>query len=359
MTAKELAKIIGVSEATMSLVLNRKPGISDRTRTKVEQKVRELGYGDMIQNRDLHSEKNGGEAEPSAAANSGVIGFVLFEAGGELLGMNSFFPLILSGIEDAVRKENCSLSVIRISKKNVERELHYITDAGCRGYVIFATEMHEEDLEPFRRLGLPFVVFDNEFYDIPGFYTKVNNAQGSYLAIRHLYDKGHRKIGYLSSGLEIDSFKERERSAFVAMTKLGIPFEDQQRFEIGYPHDNAYDGMMEVFASHKKTELPTAFFGDNDLVLVGAMRAMADSGYSIPDDFSLIGFDDRLECTLVNPQLTTIQLPRNRFGGVAIEQLFDEISDPLLEGTTVEINGRLIERQSVADLSTKGVRSED
>ena len=105
--------------------------------------------------------------------------------------------------------------------------------------------------------------------------------------------------------------------------------------------------MDEVLSRIPKDKLPTAFLADNDLVSIGAMQAVKKAGYHIPDDFSFIGYDDRPVCTLIDPKLSTVQLPRERFGAEAVKLLIEQIEDKKESCITIQINGKLICRDSV------------
>ena len=133
MTNKELAKILDVSGATVSLVLNGKSGISDKTRKSVIARIKELGYQDMLK------ECTEGPVIQTSQKSAQNIGFILYKDGGQLLGMNSFFPLIFDGIESTARKYNYTLSVINIEKEQLKTQIQYIRDADCRAFVVFAT----------------------------------------------------------------------------------------------------------------------------------------------------------------------------------------------------------------------------
>lgn len=335
--AKDIAEKIGVSTATVSLVINGKPGISDKMRTRVIRQMNELGYGYLLENKEENAQKR--------------IGFVIYKVRGELLGMNSFFPLILDGIELTARQNGYSLQIINIEKNQAEQQMHFIKEAGCAGYVIFATEMHEDDINLFEKLGIPFVIFDNYFIDKRIDSVKVNNEQGTYLAVKFLYEMGHRKIGYLDSGLSINSFQERRECALKAMNFFGIEKPEEKVYTIGYPNENAEEGMKKLLIKCKKETLPTAFLTDNDLVAIGAMRALQEAGYSVPGDISVIGFDDRPICTLVTPKLTTMQLPRSRFGADAVKTLIDSIKERTVSSVKIEIDVNLVERESVKNLN--------
>ena len=279
--------------------------------------------------------------------NGRTIGFVVFTATGKLLGMNSFLPYILSGIQTAARRHGYSITFINITRANIETEISYIREAGCAGFVIFATELQERDLPYFQRLNIPFVLFDNYFNDLPLNCVKVNNEQGTWISLKYLYDMGHRRIGYLGSGVEIDSFLERRFWAFSHMYGFGLKPENCLYYKIGYPHEEAEVGMDRILHTYSKEDLPTAFIGDNDLVVLGAMHACIKNDYRIPDDFSFVGFDGREECTLIYPKLTTVDLPRTRFGAEAVELLIRYLEYPSESFINIEIGLQLRVRESV------------
>lgn len=342
-TNKELSKLLGVSEATVSLVLNGKAGISEKTRKNVLERIRELGYGDAIGQKAWNSHQQSLETINGNIKN---IAFVLYKVSGQLLGMNSFFPLIFDGIESTARKYGYNLTVLTVNRENIQEGVSNIKASGCEGYVVFATEMQAQDLFYFERLDLPFVLFDNFFAKSRINSVKVNNEQGIYTAVSHLRNLGHVHIGYLSSGLAINSFYERKRYTQCALEDEGLKLEDKYCFEIGYPSEIAETGMRKILEARK--ELPTAFLCDNDLVAIGAMQAVKKVGLRIPEDIAFVGYDDRPICELIEPGLTTIRLPRNIFGAAAVEKLISLIQQDDTWISKLEINGELIVRESSA-----------
>ena len=344
MKAKDLAREIGVSEATVSLVINGKPGISQKTREMVESKIIEMGYGSMLR-----------QESPSPSSQGKVISFILYKENGELLGSNTFFPLILDGIESTTRKNGYTLNIINIEHERLDQDILFIKESQCAGYVIFATEMHEDVLDRFIGMGLPFVVFDNEFLGWNLNSVKVNNEQGTYLAVRHLRDMGHRKIGYLSSGLYINSFIERQKYALNAIEHLNLEGGRETVYTIGYPNTHAEEGMDALLEVVNVNDLPTAFLADNDLVAMGAIKSLVKHGYRIPEDFSFVGYDDRPLCTYMEPNLTTIRLPRESFGAEAVALLIRQIEENTQAKVTIEINGTLVVRDSVKCMNDSSI----
>ena len=332
--------MIGVSQATLSLVVNNKPGISEKTRTKVIGELKARGFDYLLDESAVNAY--------AARSDIRMLGFVTFQVGGELTGYNSFFPLIISGIEAAASQAHYNVAYININREKMEEGIRQIRSSGCSGYVIFATEMKAEDLEPFQALGIPFVILDNYFLGQGLNTAKVNNEQGMYCALKYLFDNGHRKIGYLRSGVDINSFHERYAKAMEIMHLLGCETPEAYTYEIGYPSENAFDGMQKLLREQKS--MPTAFVGDNDLVIAGAMKAMLSAGYKLPKDMSFVGFDDRPVCEWLEPALTTVRLPRENFGGEVLKILIRMLNDEPDLRIKVEINSELIVRDSVAKL---------
>lgn len=339
-SGKDLAKQLGVSTATISLVLNGKPGISDKTRRKVLEKIRTMGYEDMI--KEIPTE----EKQAVKTSRSKNIGFVIYKESGELLGMNSFFPLILDGIEKTAAFWGYNLLFLNIDRENIQDQIQRIRDAACEGCVIFATEMQRDALEYFGGINIPLVLFDNYFPEKSLNSVMPNNEQGTYLAVQYLCSQGHRRIGYLSSGLNINSFKEREMYAKNAVRSFGCEEPERYSLVLGYPVEVAEERMLHILQGKKPPELPTAFLADNDLVAIGAMQALKKSGYRIPEDISIVGYDDRPICELVEPALTTIRLPRMSFGAEAVECLVRMIQGGREFYGKIEINGEFVERNS-------------
>lgn len=338
MTSKELAKKLGVSTATVSLVINGKSGISDKTRAEVLAKIRELGYGDMI--KAPHPVEK--PADVQAAQSS--IGFVIFKDTGKLLGENSFFPLIVNGIENRARLHGYNVVIINIEKNKLSEQVKFITDAGCKGFIVFATEMHEEDLPYFEALGIPFVIFDNYFPGQPIHTVGVDNQQGTFLAVKHLAELGHRRIGYIRSGEKIYSFFERELYAKQAVRFLGLEEPEPFTITAAYPSDEAERAMKRYLQNHDLKA--TAYLTDNDLVAAGVLNALRSCGIRVPEDVSVVGYDDRPLCEYTAPKLTTIRLPRDDFGAEAVSRLV-RIMDHRAECcTSTKVAGTLIVRQS-------------
>lgn len=332
--AKDIAEMLGISAATISMVLNNKPGISDVRRAQVIEKINELGCGDMIKKKSLTGRN---------------LGFVVYKRHGRMIGESPFYSLFLDGINDSVLKHGYNLMYIQVDKSSTDDPIQRIKSNNCDGLIILATEMLEDDLELFKNLKIPFIILDNYFVSEYVDSVTINNEQGTYIAVKHLRDMGHTKIGYLQSKVFINSFGNRIKGFFKALKKFNLEKVPDFIFPVGYSEEEAYIDMKK-YLQEKKT-MPTALMADNDILAFGAMRALKEYGYKIPEDISIVGFDDRPICLLTDPKLSTVNVPKNTFGILAVDLLVDHLKHPQKEPLRIEIQTHIIKRDSVKKIN--------
>jgi len=333
--AKDIAEILGVSTATVSLVLNNKPGVGDKRREEIVQKIKELDCGYLLKDN---------------LVNNGNIGFVVYKREGNIVDESPFFTYILSGITDSAMKYGYRLNFIYINKDmTMAEQNHQIVSANCKGLIIFAVEMLYDDLSAFKESSLPFVILDNSFQENDVDAVAINNVQGTSKAVRHLYDMGHRSIGYIKSRVEINSFKERYAAFKKELAKLNLFFDPEAVIEVGYSEREVKADTLAYLQQSRK--LPTAFFAENDLIACNAVLAFKEAGFKVPDDISVIGFDDRPICTMIEPQLTTIEVPKQIFGPTVVDLLLAKMDQGKEYSTKIEIGTKLVTRDSVKKIT--------
>lgn len=332
--AKDIAEMLHVSTATLSIVLNNKPGVSDKTRAMILDKIRELNCEYLL--RDTVSE---------TPAEKEMIGFVVYKRFGDILEEAPFFNYSLKSITASLKAKNYDLKFIYLDKSasNTEKT-QLLVESGCVGLIIYAVEMYEDDLKIFTHTPLPFVLLDNSFQTRDVDCVAINNMQGTRRAMQYLYSMGHREIGYIKSSISITSFMERFREYQHQHTALGLRYNKNYIIEAGYSEASVNEAV-DAFL-HSQT-LPTAFLADNDLLGCYTMQALKRHGVSIPDDVSIIGFDDRPICTLMDPPLTTISIPLTLFGPSAVSLLLTKLQSPRTQSLKLDIGTTLVERQSV------------
>ncbi len=333
---KEVAQKSGVSVSTVSLVINNKPGISAQTRQRVFSALKALGYQD-------YAPRGAGKAKKQS------IQFVLYKKHGQVVADTPFFADVLEGVDEQVKKHGYTLSVIYINEgQGVEEQIGGILASGCAGYILLATEMTHKDIDIFTRLGVPFVVLDSYFEEIAQDIVVINNVQGAFLATCHLCEMGHNAIGHLKSRVPINNFYERKDGYKKALKYRKVSYNAEYVFAVGSSVETAYADMKQHLASGRK--LPSAFFADNDIIAIGAVRALREAGVRIPQDVSIVGFDDIPMCEMLEVPLTTICVPKRYIGKVAVDRLVEILDGGSEACVKIEVSTDLVERASVCDV---------
>ena len=298
-TARDVAKAAGVSPATASLVFRGKPGVGRETRERVLSIARDMGF--EYETR-----------EPTQKTSTILL--VIYKRSGQVVGETPFFEELIKGA----------------------------------GIILLATEMLSIDVSQFERLGVPIVILDNWFPTKPMDSVVIDNQHGAWEASRYLISKGHTNIGYLHSKVEIRNFLERRVGWHSAVQGVIDTEGNPNRFiaRVGSTTESAYHDMLAYLDTDP--DLPTAYFADNDVIAEGCIRAMQERGIRIPEDISVVGFDDAPMTELVNPPLTTMSVPKAAMGALAVKRLVSRIQEETLgEAVRISVLPKVIERESV------------
>ena len=343
--SKELAGMLGVSAATMSLVLNHKPGISEELRNSLLERIREMGYGYMIREEDERGEKE-------ETAGDKTIAYVVLSEYHDDVEEAAFFPKVIEGAEREARRLGYRFTILHIYDEKGGRLKESIRKEAFAGLLIYAAQVSREMKEALDALEVPWILIDCFCPDVEASAVTVNNRQGIYTAVKYLYGRGHRKIGYVSSGRPLCSLIERRRSFSYAMEELGL--EEEARFcvEEAGTGQKAQEYLEALWKDAGR--IPTAFLVENDVMAIAVYRALKSNGFRIPEDVSVIGFDGRSICSMLEPSLTTLRVPRRLMGRLLVRLLLEkiELQNRASERVTVrlEINAELVEMESVADV---------
>jgi len=173
----------------------------------------------------------------------------------------------------------------------------------------------------------------------------INNIEGVYKATCYLAELGHIDIGYLHSSVRINNFDQRMVGFKKAINHKGLKLNKNFIFCLESTIDGSYKNMFNILEN--KPELPTALFADNDIIAFGAIKAMKEFGIKIPQDVSVVGFDDMPFCEMIDPPLTTVMVYKQRMGMIALKRLVERIDEAPAETIKIEVNTTLIERKSV------------
>lgn len=167
--------------------------------------------------------------------------------------------------------------------------------------------------------------------------------------VEHLVQKGHTEIGYIQGDSRIFPFKEREKSLRNSLARHGIPLQDKYVFTVALSIEESYNSMLKLLESDP--ELPTAFFVDNDVMAVGCMQVMKAKGIRLPEDVSLVSYDDIPMSSIITPRLSTIHTEMEAMGRLAAQKIITLAEDPQRPKSSAIFSTRFVERDSVCDLT--------
>jgi len=197
------------------------------------------------------------------------------------------------------------------------------------------------------------VVFIDTYVDfLPFDFVDMNNEDSVFTVVSDFAARGHRAIGMVKGAIETRNFKLREEGFAASLQRLGLPFDRRFVFAVDSTFHGAHEDMRRILRSGPK--LPTALFCANDIIACGCIKALKEEGIRVPEDISIIGFDDLPLSAVVDPPLTTIQVSKAQIGRMAIQLLVTRVRGPAgSPPVKVLIGGSLIERQSVRDISNQ------
>lgn len=329
-TIKEIAKRLHLSSATVSMALNNRPGVNADTQKTVLELAEELGYAKNLSKR--------------THVRSGMIGFVVYKKHGRVVADTHFFSELIQAIEHSARMLGFGVSIIYCSSDDdLQSLLEKWHSAPPDGALLLATEMTGMPF-PFPE-NIPTMLLDCNLPDYPSDKVLIDNEDGIRKAVRHLYEMGHREIGYFHSMYSIRNFEERCRAYRGCVEDLGMAVREENIFLVPPSTEGAQELLYQMLKDGRR--LPGACIADNDIIACGAFKAIRRFGLSIPDDISLIGFDDVPITQLVDPELTTVRVSREALGGLAVKQLIRRIEKRDAPFIKVMVSTQLVERNSV------------
>jgi DNA-binding LacI/PurR family transcriptional regulator len=341
-TAKDIASRLGVSPSAVSLAMNGKPGVSVETREKILAEAVRMGYS--VPRRP-----------PLAVAQN--IRYIIFLEGGATVKETSFYSIVLQGIEACAKEKGYNVLISYFYSKGDWSDQIAAMAKDAAGFIILATEVEDHHIEKalshgFQKLGIPTVLVDNATSIVDVDCVVPDNLRGAYHAVTYLLKKGHPDVGYLRSKDRIDSFDERQVGFLKARREAGIPdYVKPQCIDVGISSEQAFYDMCAWL--DQGNQPPSALFAENDIIAAAGIRALKTKGYRVPEDVSVVGFDDMPVCTMIDPTLTTIRVMKQQMGSIAMNILYRRICeqqdspDPQSTGVLrITISTSLIERES-------------
>ncbi len=331
-TAKQIAEKLHLSQTAVSMALHNRPGVSRETRTLVLKTAEELGYDFTRLYRENRLE--------------GSVYVVLYRSSNAILSYTPIFDEYLEGIRRIVEKEKLRTKVLQIWEKSddIERTLEEIRGSDCIGVVLIGTEITASVCRRFTALSVPVVLLDTYLEDVDCDCVLINNETGAYLAADYLISRAKCQPGYIRSSYRIPNFEERLVGYKKAIRSNGMSFSRSVIHELAPSFDGAFADMMQILESGEP--LAGAYFCENDILAISVIKALRARGYQVPQDIAVIGFDNIQEARIVEPSLTTMDVPRIFLGESAARQLLFRIQNRVPTPVKTAVAPSLVKRFS-------------
>jgi len=329
-SVKDVAAAAGVSLGTVSNVLNQPDRVSTRTRAKVEQAMRELGF---VRNES---------ARQLRAGKSRVLAYVMLDAS------NPFFMDVAQGIEEEAERSDLSVFICNSDQRG-ERERAYLTrleQQRVQGVLITPVDPEDPLLDEMTRRGTPVVIVDRTHSGDTHCSVAVDDVRGGRLAAEHLLDLGHERIAFVGGPERIGQVRDRREGAWRALEAAGRPRDDLVEVRTDALTVAEGRGAGARIAGMARSVRPTAAVCANDLLALGLLQQCVALGIRVPEDLAIVGYDDIDFAAAAAVPLTSVRQPRRQLGRTAAELLIDEASNPDHEHQQVVFTPELVARAS-------------
>lgn len=332
-TLKEVANHAQVSTSTASLVLNGKGDISKSTRDRVHAAVLELNYRPR-----LNKSKND---------SSHTLRFLKIAKHGQTVNRdhNHFISDYIDGMSIEASRRDYALEVITLNGADMHSILSATEGSDLSGIIALGTELTEEDIIILSKCGQHIVFIDTFYPFLEANFVNMDNDQTIFSVASQFKNSKFKRVGFVGSNTKVENFRLREEAFCRACNKLDIKVSKQDQFTVAATRDEAYEQAKQYI--EQQDSVADAYFCVNDIVAFGVMRALEELGYEIPTDVSIIGFDNLPMSSLLSPSLTTIDVPKQQIGSMAI-RLIDDIIIAQSTNPPVKalVTGKLIIRES-------------
>jgi LacI family transcriptional regulator len=310
-TLEGIARLAGVSRSTVSRVVNGQPNVREQVRERVWAVLNETGY------------------QPHAAARSlvtrrtRIVGAIIPEAVTTLF-TDPFFPRLLCGITQTCNSRHYHLLLSLFNHPAGQEEMYrrVIRSGHLDGIVVASAHVDDPLFPKLLQDGVPFMLVGRH-PDEQINYVDVDNVGGARMAVEYLIRSGHTRIATITGPLSMASGLDRLDGYRQAMTAHQIMVDEELVVGGNYTEASGTVGAQRLLSA-----TPTAIFAASDVMAIGALKAFREAGLRVPEDISLVGFDDTLTATAVEPSLTTVRQPVERLGSMAADLLLDMLENP-------------------------------
>lgn len=328
-TIFDVAEASGVSYGTVSRVINNDPHVRPATRARVMDAIQRLGY---VINR---------QAQSLARGQTHVIGVLVPELG------NGYIGEIMRGIDSELDQAGYDLMLFTTHRR-AAKEANYVASlvqGVVEGLLLVLPRNPADYLGVLSARKFPHVLIDHQGIDTTSPAVGATNWQGAFVATEYLINLGHRRIGFITGSMDLGCAQDRLEGYKAALRAHHLPICPELIYEGDFFQ---HSGVQGANALLDLPEPPSAIFASNDVMAMGAMDAVRHRGLRIPDDISIVGFDNIPQSAVLLPPLTTVQQPLEQMGRMATQMLFDMLREPEKRTERIELPTELIVRHSTA-----------
>ncbi len=329
-TIKDVAKLAGVAVSTASIALNGKDKVSEDTKQKVLEAAKQLNY-----------QKNG-VAMDLKRSSTKTIALILNDLSGP------FYSELIKGVQEVTIANGYDLIACSSLGGPDSTAVKFLKEKRVDGVIILASNVNDDIIETSQRKRFPIVLLDRYLEGDCLLNVHVDNEQGGYLATKHLLDQGHRKVAYISGSNHSVDNQNRFNGYKRALEEHGIPYEKKWNISGNFTRDGGYSATKTLIV---QGDLPTGIFYANDEMAIGGLKAFKEKEIIVPNDISVIGFDDIQIAEYVSPPLTTVRQPKYEMGTLATHILFQALADEQLNQKYYKLSTELIIRKSCGKTS--------
>ena len=325
-TMRDVARLAGVSVATVSRVINQKDFVNLVTVGKVLKAVEQLQYEPNAVTQGLAGKKMG----IIALILPNIVNpfFSTLARGAEDVALTEGFAVIIGNSDDLGLKEHSYIKAFK--KKHVD------------GFIIASNTIHEEDVETLRHDGIPIVLLDRGLNTAFCAVIRAKNREGAKVAVQHLIDQGCRRIAHIYGPQEFNTARERllgYEEVVAGLEGYSPSLMVAGQFDI----ESGRKGVDQLLDRHPDID---GIFAGNDLMAIGALKTLRERGIRVPEQVKVCGFDGIALTGITEPELTTVAQPIYEMGGLAVRMVLKEIESGISENTVMEVDVTLIPRKS-------------
>ncbi len=305
-TIRDVAKLAGVAPITVSRVINDSGYVSKETRSRVEEAVKELGYVPNMLGPSLRFKQ------------TMTLAMVVTDIG------NPFWTTVTRGVED-IAQENGYSTILCNTDESEEKQEQYLDMLLRRridGILLVPASSSPGPIRLIQKQGIPVVILDRRVPDVDVDVVRADSEKGAYQLAKHLISFGHQQITILAGPQSVSTAVDRVNGFCRALKEAGLDTCDTRVLWGKYSQESGYEMAKRALATTPK---PTAIFAANNFVAIGALQALKEQNYRVPDDIAMVAFDDLPLAFTIEPFLTVATQPAREMGKQAVRLLIERI----------------------------------